>query len=68
MLPMQKLDWVDDFSTRFCEYNEMTNFKSSKFHGSLTINFCDGVAANCNISIYRKANTNNGVPKIRLTS
>ena len=49
------IDWVQDFIQRFGIYKEIQSLKADKFHGSITINFSDGVAQSYNLSLHRRA-------------
>ena len=43
-------DWLNSFEQRFDNHIELHNLKTDKFHGSVTINFSDGVPMNCNLN------------------
>ena len=49
------MDWLTDFQTKFKDYPELQNLRQSKFHGSIEINFCDGVSMNYNYNLHRRA-------------
>jgi len=43
-------DWTKDLEFRFNGHKELHTLKDDKFHGSLTVNFSDGVPMNCNLN------------------
>ena len=45
------MDWIDEFKARFENREEISNLKRDKFHGSVAINFSDGVPINCNMKL-----------------
>ena len=49
------MDWIQSFIERFCMFKEIQTLKADKFHGSITINFSDGVAQSYNLSLHRRA-------------
>lgn len=49
------IDWLDNFLTKFGAFKEIQTIKQNKLHGSLTINFCEGLPQNYNLSIHRRA-------------
>lgn len=49
------MDWVSDFIKRFCVYKEIQALKADKFHGSITLNFSDGVVQSYDLKLHRKA-------------
>ena len=49
------IDWLEDFYNRFKIFKEIQTLKADKFHGSITINFSDGVAQSYNLSLHRRA-------------
>lgn len=48
------MDWISDFTDRFSNFVELQGIKEKRLHGSLTINFSDGVAQNYDLKIHRK--------------
>ena len=57
------MDWVISFVERFQKFEEIQNLKIKKFHGSLTINFSDGVPINYNLLIHRRGENNQPKPQ-----
>jgi len=55
------MDWLHDFEVKFKDYQELQVLKKEKYHGSLMINFSDGVPQNYNFTIHRRAVTINGM-------
>lgn len=47
------MDWLDEFKYRFSKFPELGSIKKDKLHGSLTINFSDGIAQNYDLKIHR---------------
>ena len=45
------LDWIKDFELNFEKTDEISDLKEEKFHGSLTLNFSDGVVINCKMNM-----------------
>ena len=41
------MDWIQDYQDRFKDKPELANLKKDKFHGSVEINFSDGVSHGC---------------------
>ncbi|HDY68070.1 MAG TPA: hypothetical protein ENH85_09785 [Candidatus Scalindua sp.] len=41
------MDWIQDFTNKFSHYNELQYLKRTRFHGSVIINFSDGMPHNC---------------------
>ena len=48
-------DWIQSFIERFCMYKEIQTLQSDKFHGSLTLNFCDGFVQSYDLKLHRRA-------------
>ena len=48
-------DWLESFEERFGSNEEIMNIKRDKLHGSLQINFQDGVPINCNFNKHFRA-------------
>lgn len=51
-------DWLNDFIVKL-DYPEIKKLKENKFHGKLEINFTDGIPANYNMTMNRKAKSIN---------
>lgn len=49
------MDWIPDFEYNFGQYEEIKNLKQRNFHGSIEINFCEGIPMNYNLKLHRKA-------------
>ena len=49
------MDWIADFVSRFVTFKEIQTLKADKFHGSLTINFADGIPHNYELKLCRRA-------------
>ncbi len=45
------MDWLPFFRQSFERREELSNLKEEKFHGSLTLNFSDGVVINCKMNM-----------------
>ncbi len=48
------MDWLKDFALRFADDKDLMDIKKKKIHGSLKINFCDGVPVNCELTIHKR--------------
>ncbi len=44
------MDFLKDFELRFSGHKELQTLQADKFHGSVMINFSDGVPINCNLN------------------
>ena len=44
------MDWIEDFVDKFSNESALKNLWADKFHGSITINFSDGVPHSCKIN------------------
>jgi len=51
------MDWFPDFAKKFHSHSVISRLEEDKFHGSLTINFCDGVPNTAHINMCVKAYT-----------
>ncbi len=49
------LDWVQTFIEKFGHYPEIKNLATTNFHGSLTINFSNGIPHNYDLKLHRRA-------------
>lgn len=49
------MDWAADFIKRFCVYKEIQSLRADKFHGSITLNFSDGVVQGYELKLHRRA-------------
>ena len=49
------MDWLNDFILKFQDYPELKKLKETKFHGAITINFCEGVPQNMDYKLHRRA-------------
>lgn len=62
------MDWLETFKTKFSGYEELQQLKADKFHGSLTIHFCEGVSQSYDFKLHRRAikidGNNTGQPKL----
>ncbi len=56
-------DWINLFEERFGSNEEIMNIKRDRLHGSLQINFQDGVPINCNFNKHFRANVNETITK-----
>ena len=45
------MDWLPFFREKFQEREELLKLKEDKFHGSLILNFSDGVVINCKLNM-----------------
>lgn len=56
---IEHIDWLEDFERRFNKDILIQQLKKNKFHGSLTLNFHEGLPVNCDMKKHIKAvNTN----------
>jgi hypothetical protein len=49
------IDWLVDLDNRFGKFPEIQKIKERKFHGSITINFMDGMPQNYDLKLHRRA-------------
>jgi hypothetical protein len=49
------IDWLIDLDNRFGNFPEIKKIKEMKFHGSIEINFMNGIPQNYNLKLHRKA-------------
>ncbi len=57
------MDWIQKFSEKFEHCLEVKTLARRKFHGSLTINFSDGVPHTFKIEQHFKAKENQPKPQ-----
>ena len=48
------MDWLEDFKQRYIMDKDIQELKTKKIHGSLNINFCDGIPVNCDLHIHKR--------------
>lgn len=48
------MDWVNDFVERFKLFKEIQSLRADKFHGTIELNFSDGVVVNYNFKMHRR--------------
>jgi len=49
------MDWITDFTARFKHCPELKDLRETKFHGSLIINFCNGLPENLDFKSHKRA-------------
>ncbi len=49
------MDWINDFKERCRTEKQIQSLKIDKFHGSLLINFHEGVPVNCDLKKHIQA-------------
>lgn len=49
------MDWIESFLKSFSCYEEIQKLREKRFHGSIEINFSDGVPQNYNFKQHRRA-------------
>ena len=52
---MPNIDWIDEFSKKFCSHTLISSLRDKKFHGKLVINFADGSPHTCHLDMCVKA-------------
>jgi hypothetical protein len=56
-------DWLESFDARLGVYNEIQSLAKNNFHGSLEINFAQGVPQNFNLKLHRRAENQSNLNK-----
>lgn len=49
------MDWIEDFILKFKTYPEVRYLKRDRFHGWVSINFCNGVPSTYDFKLHRRA-------------
>ena len=52
------MDWLEDFEKKFSNCIEFHDLKKNRLHGSVTINFSDGIPHNCELKVHLRGESN----------